>query len=802
VRAVTYWLRAWSLRRALALLLVAVVATAALGFVLLAGLGARRADTAWERLRAHGRSEDVLLDTTTLQSTRDLARRLRPAPGVAATAAVAYAYVYPEALIEESSGRGFYGGAILPLDSRALDELWRPVITEGRRADRARVDEVVVNTDFVAETGLGVGDEVVLVEPFELLRQRVTIVGISVMSVDFDFGAGSPLAFPTPAFVRAWAGELREAERRGGSDHFTAGVLVRGDPGADPLRLAGELVRAAGPGEIRGVNTAESSSVYVVGTLEFERNGYLALAVVAFAAGLAVVALMLARVARLQPAEVAALRTLGFIRRDRRWAVLFPGLAVALVGGVGATVLAALLEGLVPTGLAGRVGADRSLGDDLTLVVLGGLAGALVLGAMAWLVARPSPDARASTSTAGRPRLRLLRWPALAVGLRAASGGRTRAGRLQALGGVAVVVVSVVGIAALAVVTSSRSYLYEHPSLSGIVHDVDLATYEDPAPVRRDRERLRASDSITAVATIEVVVPTVDDVGLEAIVVDADGAIAPPVLDGRRPRAHDEVALTRSSLAILGTRIGDRLELGGPSGTRRFAVTGIVAVPFFGASAAGEQLLLTPGGRDALGLDPVSVALVMDVRDTDAVDAVRAPNDDVEACTSALLPLLGVERLPGAQAQGIVPCSPRLDQRASNLRELGAVPALITAFLVVLGGTGLAFLLGTSVRRSGRDLAVLRALGFTRRQVGAAALVQAVAIAVVGAVLALPFGIAVGRWIWRLTIADLGLVEHIVVPVAVLVGVVLVAVAVGVLVASIPAARIARGSVGSALRVE
>jgi hypothetical protein len=796
VVGVAYWLRAWSWRRIVALGLTAVLAAVVLGFVLLVGLGARRADTAWERSRTKARAEDILLDTPTLQAARDVTRSLRREPGVSAVAAGAYAYLVPEGRLED-----FFGGAILPLDRSIFDRFWRPVLTDGRRADPGRVDEAVVNADFVAETGRGVGDQVVLVDQFGLIHQQVTIVGVSVMPVDFTFGAASPLAYPTRAFVRAWADELREAERLGGE--LVGAVLVRGAEGTEPLRLAGDVVRAAGPGQIRGVTPAGSSSAFVVGTLEFQRNGYLALGVIALAAGGAVVALVLARVARLQPAEVAALRTLGFTRRDRRLAVLVPGLAVALIGAIGAVVLASFLAGLVPTGLAGRVGADRSLSDDWLLLALGGLAGALVFGAIATLVARPSSGTRAAMSTGRQLRLPFLRWPALAVGLRAAGGGRSRAGRTQTLAGVAVVVVAVVGIVAMAAVTASRNFVYEHPSLAGVVYDVDLKVYYDPAGVRIDRARLRASSSITGLATIEVVVPTVDDVGLEAIIVDADrGSFAPPVLEGRRPRAADEVALTPSSAALLDKGIGARLELGGPSRSRRFVITGIVAVPFVGPSSTGEQLLLTSAGRDALGLEPTAFALVMDARDSAAVDAVRAPNDDIEACTSKLLPILGVERLPGARAQGLPPCAPRLDERVSNLRELGAVPALLTAFLVVLGIVGLAVLLGGAVRRTGHDLAVLRALGFTRRQVGTAALVQGAAITVVGAVLALPLGIALGRWMWRLTIEDLGLVEHIVVPGAAVAGVVLLAVALGLLISSIPAARIARESVASHLRVE
>ena len=68
--------------------------------------------------------------------------------------------------------------------------------------------------------------------------------------------------------------------------------------------------------------------------------------------------------------------------------------------------------------------------------------------------------------------------------------------------------------------------------------------------------------------------------------------------------------------------------------------------------------------------------------------------------------------------------------------------------------------------------------------------------------LALPFGIALGRWIWRVTIDDIGLVEHIVVPGAVLAGVVLLAVAVGCSSRRSRRRAIARGSAGSDLRVE
>jgi hypothetical protein len=125
----------------------------------------------------------------------------------------------------------------------------------------------------VEASGRGIGDEVVLVDPFHLIEQKLTIVGTSVMPVDFTFGAGSPLAFPTPAFTRRWSTELRAIERQGGRDVLGGAVLVRGRQGSDSERLAARVVRASDPGEIAGVNTVASKSALVVDTLEFQRDG-------------------------------------------------------------------------------------------------------------------------------------------------------------------------------------------------------------------------------------------------------------------------------------------------------------------------------------------------------------------------------------------------------------------------------------------------------------------------------------------------------------------------------------------------
>ena len=54
------------------------------------------------------------------------------------------------------------------------------------------------------------------------------------------------------------------------------------------------------------------------------------------------------------------------------------------------------------------------------------------------------------------------------------------------------------------------------------------------------------------------------------------------------------------------------------------------------------------------------------------------------------------------------------------------------------------------MRRRRRDLALLKTLGFTQRQLMAAVAWQASVAAVIGIVIGVPLGIVAGRWLWTL----------------------------------------------------
>jgi ABC-type antimicrobial peptide transport system permease subunit len=60
------------------------------------------------------------------------------------------------------------------------------------------------------------------------------------------------------------------------------------------------------------------------------------------------------------------------------------------------------------------------------------------------------------------------------------------------------------------------------------------------------------------------------------------------------------------------------------------------------------------------------------------------------------------------------------------------------------------------VQRRRLELGVLRAIGFTRGQVAGAIGWQAAVLALVGGIVGLPLGVAVGRWIWTVVADGLG----------------------------------------------
>jgi ABC-type antimicrobial peptide transport system permease subunit len=152
-------------------------------------------------------------------------------------------------------------------------------------------------------------------------------------------------------------------------------------------------------------------------------------------------------------------------------------------------------------------------------------------------------------------------------------------------------------------------------------------------------------------------------------------------------------------------------------------------------------------------------------------------------------------------ATAIVPPDRSTDVTVSGLRRpsdivsyarVRSTPLLLAGVLALLAIATVAHALVTAVRRRRRDLALLKTLGFTRRQVSGSVAWQATTFGVVALFIGIPAGIIVGRWAWITLADDLGTVAEPVIPVLGLVLGVPVVLLIANLVAFVPG-RIAAG---------
>jgi hypothetical protein len=110
--------------------------------------------------------------------------------------------------------------------------------------------------------------------------------------------------------------------------------------------------------------------------------------------------------------------------------------------------------------------------------------------------------------------------------------------------------------------------------------------------------------------------------------------------------------------------------------------------------------------------------------------------------------------------------------------------------------------LTASVRRRRRDLALLKALGFTRRQLAACVAWQTTVAATIGVIAGIPLGIALGRWLWILFAHQIYAVPRPTVPALPLVCIGLGALVLANAAAALPGRYAARTPAALVLRTE
>ncbi|HVJ97023.1 MAG TPA: FtsX-like permease family protein, partial [Acidimicrobiia bacterium] len=145
---------------------------------------------------------------------------------------------------------------------------------------------------------------------------------------------------------------------------------------------------------------------------------------------------------------------------------------------------------------------------------------------------------------------------------------------------------------------------------------------------------------------------------------------------------------------------------------------------------------------------------------------------------------------------------PTVPDELIRVRNVGDLPMLLGAFLAFLGLAAIAHTLFVSVRRRAQDLAILRALGFRRRQVRSTVTWEATALALVGLVVGIPVGVLIGRLAWSTVADNLGVVSTVTMPVAALIALAAATLVVVALLGVLSSRRATRTSPAAALTVE
>jgi ABC-type lipoprotein release transport system permease subunit len=799
--AVWMVVRALVRRRLGATLALVVLVGLAGGVVLAAAAGAHRTASAYPRLLDHLNIPDLAFVPEDGRLDVDALERLPQVDAVGR--ADGYYMAAPGAGGVPDIDNGPY--AVASVDGRALLEVGRPLVVSGRLPRPGRADEV-----FLSERGVDVyrarlGEKVrfFLVRPDELQARQeqlaaegreptaadaadlftpidLTVVGTGRLETDIvtDENQRDPAAFFGPAFARAH-----------GDAVGYRGAFVE-------LRDAGDVaefqraLRRLRPDTSFSFVTRESSANTVSQAVRPYRDALVLFAVLAGLTSFLVVGQAVARQVVVDRDEVAALRGLGMTGRGLLAASAGRAAAVGVGGAALAVVLAWSVSARFPIGPARLAEPDPGLSLDVTVIAIGIAAiVVLVVGrglVAAWRAGARSPTAAwgrgGSTAAAAVERAGLPVPAATGIRLAFAPVTTVSAARTATMTGL---------VAAIACVLAALSFgasldrLVTTPAAYGWTWDALGDTFDEEADRALVRQVAQDPDieryTVGARGDLTIEGEAVSSFGFEP----RRGTLLPAVTAGRFPERRDEIALGADTLRRLGRSVGERVRVGrGGGGDATLTIVGRVVLP----SLALNQ---TYGLADAAAL---------------TVEGLRAV-DPGSRQSFFLVDVVGGQAKIAALDRRYSDLSLSFagPQRPGDIESydgVRATPVVLAALLAALGAGTLAHALLATVRSERRALAVLECIGFTRGQVSAAVAWQATAFVLLAAIIAVPLGIAAGRWTWTVFAERLGLPAGPVVSVVAVAAVVAGAFVVSGLVALAPAWMAARTRPATVLRTE
>jgi hypothetical protein len=711
------------------------------------------------------------------------------------------------------------GGAGVALYS-SVDGLFfnmdRLVVLSGRLPNPASVHEVAVTADAARLLGLHLGSKFPLgvvgdkqsttncqrCKP--TFRTVVTVVGIVTTSAGLviDDTDRSPTMFATPAFTKP----LLQCC----ADPTISSLQISGGPRELPV-VEAEITRIL-PHGIPQLFTV-TSSVSEATAQRVIRPEAIALGIFGLIVSLVtlIIALqLLGRQLRLGADELEVVRALGGTPTMTSLDGLIGVAGAVVVGSVLSGVVAFLLSPLAPIGSVRPVyptsglaldGEVLGIGVLLLVVLLTGTAVAISVYRAPHRVARRSARSTAHPSKSVRAAM-VVGLPAPAVcGIRFAlvpGGGRQASPVRSAVVG-AVVAVSVV--VATLTFGSSLNTLVSRPALYGWNWTVVMSAAGGVGvmPQAQTEKELNHDPDVAAWSGYDFAQLQVDGQTVSVLGTRPGAPVMPPLLSGHGVDGPGQVVLGARTLAQLHKKVGATVVVSDDTGkATTLLIVGTATLPAIGGSQHTE---LGTGAVLDFQLIPKSARNIFNLPGggTNAV-FVRMKTPTTAAALHRLNKIALVLQNAAQDGVGVVPV-----QRPAEVADAGtlrATPAYLAFALAAAAVVALGLTLIASVRRRRRDLALLKALGFTQRQLAAAVAWQATVAAVIGLIVGIPVGAIIGRELWNLFARSINVVPEPTVPVLSVILVGVGSLVFANLVALLPGRSAARTSAALVLRAE
>lgn len=487
-----------------------------------------------------------------------------------------------------------------------------------------------------------------------------------------------------------------------------------------------------------------------------------------------------------------------------------------LVGVVGSIALGSLLAGVVayllsplaPIGPVRPVYPTPGLSFDGLVLGLGVLVLVVVLtGAAVFIGLRRAPHRVARRRVRSATRSSASVRAAMVAGLSASAvcgirfalvpGNSRQSSPVRSAIVGAIVAVSVV--AATLTFSSSLSTLVSRPALYGWNWTVGLSAAGGVGvmPEKKTRSELNSDPDVIAWSGADFAQLQIDGTAEAVLGITPGAKVTPPLLSGHGVEGPGQIVLGAQTMSELHKRVGESVRVRDNKG--KSTSLRIVGTATFPAIGGQQHTSLGTGALLDYTLIPESSRNLFDLPGggPNAI-FVRMKSPTTPAALARMHKVALALQNAAQDEVGVVPV-----QRPAEVADAGtlrATPSYLALALAAGAIVALGLALIASVRRRRRDLALLKALGFTQRQLAAAVAWQATVAAVIGLIVGIPIGLLVGRELWTLFARSIHVVPEPTVPALAIVLLAIGALIFANVVALLPGRSAARTSAALVLR--